>query len=219
MKKLIIIVFLLLHTIGFVFSQEVPEEPKKEEPKQEEPVEAPQEAPVELPQEVPDEVSEIIAGDGSRRRIYLIGGTGWTFGRMEGLSAELGVEMRLFGDVHAQLMLDYYSATRGVAHDGVTITQAYGISLYALYKIAVSETLNFNIKAGGHITVFDYEVGSFGILFDTTETEKGLCGGIGFDWLLGNRWGIYTDGTLKYLMVSQPWIWVKVQLGVRFRVR
>ncbi|MCP5049036.1 MAG: hypothetical protein GY940_17835 [bacterium] len=156
--------------------------------------------------------------DGERKRIYLMTGAGYTASRFGGFCGELGVEVRLFGQVHACLLADYNSGS-GIENNGETINYAYGLNLYALYKIHLSDTLSLNLKAGGHYTTIDSQVSAFGVTFDSVQASPGAALGVGVVLQFTNKLELYIDTVLKYLLVDEPWSWLKMQMGFRFRIR
>lgn len=155
---------------------------------------------------------------GDRKRFYLISGIGYASSHPAGWLAEAGVEIRLFGNIHTRILLNYYPG-REVEKDGITLKQMYGITLYVVYKLQVTETLDFRVKLGGHYSTVRAEITALGITFTTTMADVGYSGGGGFSWQLGNHVYLYAEAAVKHLLLDEPWTWVKGQMGVMFRLR
>jgi Outer membrane protein beta-barrel domain len=160
-----------------------------------------------------------IMNDGERKRVFILAGTGYAFSRVQGLSAELGLELRLFGRIYARLLVDYNTASSGLENDGITIDNALGLNLTAIYKLDLTETLNFNIMAGGNYTSYNEKVDAFGVNYSSSESIMGINAGAGVDLQINNKWGLYLEATLKYIMSDLPWTWIKSQMGIRFRIK
>ncbi len=155
---------------------------------------------------------------GDRKRFYLIAGSGYASSHPEGLLAEAGVEVRLFGNIHTRILIDYYPGSN-TRKDSQTLKHMTGITLYAVYKLQVSDTIAFRLKAGGHYSRISTEITALGITFTTSMADIGYCGGGGFSWQLSNTVYLYAEAAVKHLLLDEPWTWVKGQLGVMFRLR
>jgi hypothetical protein len=154
---------------------------------------------------------------GDRKRFFLISGIGYASSHPEGLLAEAGVEVRLFGNIHTRILLDYYPG-KDMEKDSKTLKHMYSITLYVVYKIQVSETIDFRLKAGGHYSRIRAEITALGITFTTTMADIGYSGG-GFSWQLSNQVYLYAEAAVKHLLLDEPWTWVKGQMGVMLRLR
>jgi hypothetical protein len=155
---------------------------------------------------------------GDRKRFYLIVGSGYASSHPEGLLMETGVEVRLFGNIHTRILLDYYFGN-DVEKDSMTLKHMYGITLYAVYKMQVSETIDFRVKLGGHYSRVRAEITALGLTFTTTMADIGYCGGGGFSWQLSNRFYLYAEAAVKHLLLDEPWTWVKGEIGLMLRFR
>jgi hypothetical protein len=153
-----------------------------------------------------------------RKRFYLISGIGYASSHPEGWLAEAGVEVQLFGNIHTRILLDYYPG-REIEKDSVTLKHMYGISLYVVYKLQVSETIDFRLKVGGHYSRIRAEITALGITFTTTMADIGYSSGGGFSWQLGNKVYLYAEAAVKHLLLDEPWTWVKGDVGIMFRLR
>lgn len=157
-------------------------------------------------------------GDNDRRRFFIMAGTGYASSNPEGALLEAGVEIRLFGDIHARFVVDHYFGNNSTK-DNLVLKYAYGASLYAVYKIRISETVDFRLKAGGHYTRARARITALGLTFNTTMADIGFCAGPGFSMQLSNKVYIYVEGAVKHLLLDEPWTWAKVQTGVMYRLR
>ena len=157
---------------------------------------------------------------GDRKRFFLIVGSGYASSHPEGLQMETGVEVRLFGNIHTRILLDYYFGS-DVEKDSRTLKpiHMYGITLYAVYKMQVSETIDFRVKLGGHYSRIRAEITALGITFTTTMADIGYCGGAGFSWQLSNKFYLYAEAAVKHLLLDEPWTWVKGEMGLMLRLR
>ena len=155
---------------------------------------------------------------GDRKRFFLIAGSGYASSHPEGLLAEAGVEIRLFGNIHTRILFDYYPG-RDMEKDSKTLKHMYGITLYVVYKIQVSEAIAFRFKLGGLYSRVRAEITALGLTFNTTMADIGPCGGGGFSLQLSNKVYLYAEAAVKYLLLDEPWIWFKVQTGVMYRLR
>ena len=155
---------------------------------------------------------------GDRKRFYLIGGIGYASSNPEGFLADAGVELRLFGNIHTRISLEYYWG-REIRKDNITLKNMYSIDLYAIYTMPVSDTIDFRVKLGGHYSRASAEMTALGITFTTTMANIGYSGGLGFSWQLSNRVYLYVEATGKHLLLEDPWTWIKGETGVMFRLR
>ncbi len=160
----------------------------------------------------------IPVGDGDRHRFFIMGGTGYASSNPKGGLLEAGVEIRLFGNIHARLLFNNYFG-RNVMKDNITVKHMNAVNLYAVYKLRVSETVNFRLKAGGHYTSVKATIDALGLTFDTSMSDIGFCGGPGFSMQLSNRFYIYIEAEVKHLLLEDPWTWVNGQVGVMYRLR
>ena len=165
---------------------------------------------------LPASASSITGGD--RKRFYVIAGIGYASSYPEGFLVEAGVEVRLFGNIHTRLMVDYYPGM-DERKDNITLKHMSGITLYGIYKMKVSETVDFRVKAGGHYSRIRAEMTALGLTFNTTMADIGFSAGAGFSWQWSNTLYLYGETTVKYLMLDEPWTWVKGQLGIMLRLR
>lgn len=163
-------------------------------------------------------VSGFPGEDSDRMRFFIMAGTGYASSHPQGALLEAGVEIRLFGDIHARLLVDHYFGNNTMK-DNVMVKYMYGATLYAVYKIQVSETVDFRLKVGGHYTSIRARITALGLTFNTTMADIGYCGGAGFSWQLSNRFYLYAEAAVKYLLLDEPWTWVKGQTGVMYRLR
>jgi len=155
---------------------------------------------------------------GDRKRFFLISGIGYASSHPQGLLAEAGVEVRLFGNIHTRILIDYYFGSN-TRKDSQTLKHMSGITLYAVYKLQVSETIAFRLKAGGHYSRISTEMTVLGLTFTTTMADIGYCGGGGFTWQLSNKVYLYAEAAVKHLLLDEPWTWIKGQIGVMLRLR
>ena len=155
---------------------------------------------------------------GDRKRFFLFAGSGYASSHPEGLLAEAGVEVRLFGNIHTRILFDYYTG-RDMEKDSKTLKHMYGITLYVVYKLQVSETIAFRLKVGGHYSRVRAEITALGITFTTTMADIGYCGGGGFSWQLSNQVYLYAEAAVKHLLLDEPWTWIKGQTGIMLRLR
>ncbi len=168
---------------------------------------------------VASSLSAVELGD-ERKRIYLIGGIGYcTSSVNEGLGAELGAEVRLFGKVHARLMLDYFDNRSGDRKNGELIDYSAAINLYALYKVRLSDTWNFHLKLGGIYSSIKSDITAFGVTYSARETHYGIGAGLGLEWQLSNRFYVYFAGTAKYILTDNPTTWVIFTGGILYRLK
>lgn len=158
---------------------------------------------------------------GERKRIYLLAAGGYTFPGldMEGGHAELGMEARLFGKVHARLTVDYYWGNKQRLIEGETVLYAYGFNLYGLYKLNISETLCFALKAGAHYTTVKTRLSAFGVTFTARNSDPGGAAGGGFCWQVSNRLSIFAEAEAKHLLSNVPRTWANARLGFLIRFR
>jgi hypothetical protein len=147
-----------------------------------------------------------------------MGGSGYASSHPEGLLLEAGVELRLFGNIHARILLDHYFGS-GIEKESETVKHMYGVTLYALYKMRVTETVDFRLKAGGHYTSIRSEITVLGLTFTTTKADIGFSVGAGFSVQLSNKVYLYVETTIKHLLLDEPWTWVKGDIGVMYRFR
>ncbi len=157
-------------------------------------------------------------GGGDRKRFFVIAGTGYASSNPRGLVVEAGVEVRLFGNVHARLIFDHYFAGN-YTKDNITVKHIWGATLYGVYRMRLSETVDFRLKVGGHYANVRAGVTALGLNFNTTMADIGVCAGPGFSVQLGNKVYLYGEAEVKYLMLDEPWTFVKVQTGIMYRVR
>jgi hypothetical protein len=153
-----------------------------------------------------------------RRRIYITVGSGYTVSEMQGPFVDIGAEVRLLGKIYVRVLLDYIFSS-DLPKGGEIIHYAYGVNLYAVYKIRLSDLLDFYIDVGGHYTTMKTTASAFGVTFTTIDSNRGVGGGGGFDFQLGNRLVFYLGGTLKLLLSDTSKYWIKLQTGLRYRVR
>lgn len=156
--------------------------------------------------------------DGQRNQVYLLFGAGAATKELGGIQLEMGVEARLFGPVHARLLLDYNGGGQ-YGQDNEAILHSYGVNLYAIYKLELSETVSLRLKGGGQYTTVKGRTTVYGITLDTLQTDLGLCGGTGLAWQFGNRLWLFTEAEIKYLFSDTPRIWGNIQLGLFIRLR
>lgn len=157
-------------------------------------------------------------GGGDRKRFYVIAGTGYASSNPRGLVFEAGVEVRLFGNVHARLVFDHYFGS-DYTKDNITVKHIWGATLYGVYRVPLSETVDFRLKLGGHYASVRAGVTALGLSFNTTMADIGFCGGPAFSLQVSNRVYVYAEAEVKYLMLDEPWTFVKAQTGVMYRVR
>jgi hypothetical protein len=155
---------------------------------------------------------------GDRNRFFLMGGTGYASSHPGGFLLETGVELRLFGNIHARFLMDHYFGS-GIEKESKTLKHMYGVTLYVLYKMRVTETVDFRLKVGGHYANARSEIKALGITFTTTEADIGFSAGAGFSVQLNNKVYLYAETTIKHLMLDEPWTWVKGDVGVMYRFR
>lgn len=163
-------------------------------------------------------VSSLPGEDNDRRRFFIMAGTGYASSYPEGALLEAGLEIRLFGDIHARLSVDHYFGNNSM-EDNLMVKYSYGATLYAVYKIRVSETVDFRLKVGGHYTRVRARITALGLTFNTTMADIGFCAGPGFSMQLSNKVYIYIEAAVKHLLLDEPWTWAKVQTGVMYRLR
>ncbi len=156
--------------------------------------------------------------NGERNRFFLITGGGYAFSNPAGPLVEAGVEVRVFGNVHARLLLNHYFG-KGVPIENELIENMNSVSLYGVYGMQLTEILDFRIKLGAHFTAVQSELTVLGITFSSTKANIGAAGGIGFSLQLNNFTYFYTEATVKYLFFEEPWTWAEVQGGLMFRLR
>jgi hypothetical protein len=157
-------------------------------------------------------------GSGERKQLFLIAGGGYASSYPEGPTAELGVEVRLMGNIHARILVDHYFGNN-TWKNSTSVNHMYGISLYGVYKTKVSETVDFRLKLGGHYSRANARITALGITFTTSMADIGLAGGGGFSLQLSNTLYVYAEASIKYLMLDDPWTWVNGQMGLMFRLR
>jgi hypothetical protein len=155
---------------------------------------------------------------GDRNRFYLMAGSGYASAHPAGLLLETGVELRLFGNIHARIVLDHYFGS-GIKKESETVKHINGITLYVLYKMRVTETIDFRLKAGGHYTSVRSEMTVLGLTFTATKADIGISAGAGFSVQLGNKVYLYAEAAVKHLLLDEPWTWVKGEMGVMYRLR
>ncbi len=155
---------------------------------------------------------------GERNRIYFLFGGGYASNQARGAVVEAGIEMRLFGAVHARLVMDYYPGD-DTERDSEILKHMYGVSLFACYKFQVSESIDLLVKAGGHYTRAKARITALGLTFDTTMADIGPAAGAGFTWQLNNTIHFYIEATGKHLMLDDSWTWFKGTAGVMIRLR
>ncbi len=155
---------------------------------------------------------------GDRNRFYLLGGLGYASSHPAGIQVETGVEVRLFGKVHARILLDHYFGDN-TQRESEILKHMNGISLFAVYKVPVTETVDFRLKLGGHYANIRSRITALGLTFNTTKADIGFCGGAGFSFQLSNIFYLYAEATVKHLLLDQPWTWLKANVGVMYRFR
>jgi hypothetical protein len=163
-------------------------------------------------------VSAYPGGNGDRKRFFFIAGTGYASSHPEGALLEAGVEIRLFGNLHARIIVDYYFGNNTMKAD-IRVKHIYGVSFFAVYKMRVSETVDFRLKAGGHYAGIRAEMTVLGLTFTTSMADFGFGAGGGFSLQLSNKVYLYAEASVKHLLLDEPWTWVKGQMGVMFRIR
>ena len=163
-------------------------------------------------------VSLFPASGGDRNRFFVLGSLGYASSSPRGMFVEAGVEIRLFGRFLARLELDHYFA--GSSPKGnETVKQMNSASLYAVYKIPVSEKTDFRIKAGGHFSSISSQLSSYGLTLLVTKANIGFAVGAGFSNQLSNTLYIFSEITVKHLFLDEPWTWVQGQAGIMYRFR
>lgn len=155
---------------------------------------------------------------GDRKRFFVIGGIGYASSHPEGLLLEMGVELRLFGNIHARVLLEHYFGSN-IEKDSEIVKHMNGATLYAVYNMQLSETVEFRLKAGGHFTSIRSQITVIGLTFTSTKANIGYSAGAGFTMQVSNRFYLYAETTVKHLLLDEPWTWVKGQVGVMFRLR
>lgn len=128
------------------------------------------------------------------------------------------MEVRLFGKIHARVLLDHY-AGNNTQKDSETVKHMNGATLFAVYNMQLSEKVEFRLKAGGHYTSIRTEITVLGLTFTSTKANIGYSAGAGFTLQLSNKVYLYAEITAKHLLLDEPWTWVKGQMGVMFRLR
>lgn len=159
-------------------------------------------------------VSSLSAGD--RNRFFVMGGLGYASAHAEGIMMETGVEMRLFGRIHLRILMDHYFGNN-TKKESETLKRMTGANLYIIYKIPVTETIAFRLKAGGHFTGVKSELTTMGLTFTATKANLGFCAGAGFSFQISNTLYLFSEATIKHLFLDNPWTWVKAQLGLMYR--
>lgn len=155
---------------------------------------------------------------GDRNRFFVIGGIGYASSHPEGLLLEMGVEVRLFGKINARILLEHYFGGN-IEKDSETVKHMNGATLYAVYNMQLSETVEFRLKAGGHYTSIRSEITVLGLTFTSTKANIGYSAGAGFTLQISNKFYLYAETTVKHLLLDEPWTWIKGQIGVMFRLR
>ncbi|MCP5049934.1 MAG: hypothetical protein GY940_22395 [bacterium] len=128
------------------------------------------------------------------------------------------MEVRLFGNFHARLVLDHYFAGNKF-QDNAIVKHVYSTSLFAIYKMRMSEFIDFRIKAGAYYARVKANVTALGLTFDTSMADIGFGAGAGLAFQLSNEIYLYGETTVKYLRLDEPWIYVKGQFGIMYRIR
>jgi hypothetical protein len=153
-----------------------------------------------------------------RKRLFVIAGGGYASSHAEGFLVEAGVEMRLLGNIHARILVDHYFG-RDTWKESEKVKHVYGVTLYIVYNMRVSETVDFRLKAGGHYSSVRAEITALGLTFTTTKADIGFGAGAGFSWQLNNKVYLYAEAGVKHLLLDEPWTWVKGHVGFMFRLR
>lgn len=155
---------------------------------------------------------------GDRKRFFLIAGGGYASSYPGGPLLEAGVEVRLLGNIHIRLMLNHNTGDSEPRGNEI-MNHMNSITLYGIYRMRLSERIDFRIKLGGHYSALTTEMTAFGITFTASRANVGIVGGTGFSMQLGNNLYTYIEGTAKYLMFEEPWTWAEIQVGMMFRLR
>lgn len=156
-------------------------------------------------------VSIPAAAAGKRKNVFV--GIGEASSEQEGLFLDIGFEKRFFRNFYGQFIFDYYNNPRGLTYS--SDSYAIGFSLYGVYKIPVSHSINFFLKAGYHLTIQKDRWESFCI---TTGSDHGIAGGGGIEFHLSDRTFIYGGVTVKRAFINND-TWVKLYGGVGFRLK
>lgn len=153
---------------------------------------------------------------GERKRIYVSLGGGYAAGDFKGAFVDLGAEARLFGNIYARAVADYYFGT------GDSIDYAYGGSIYGVIKFNLSETSQFYLNLGAHYTTRQRPVALYGVTVDVSESAQGYAGGLGLEFQLNNRLILVLGGAVKHLPgadeTEEGDLWFKISAGVRYRI-
>lgn len=157
------------------------------------------------------------------KKSNIIGSLGFAVSDYEGLVMDIAVEFQLTKATFVQFLFDYYVDPLGEDVDtslGNVDFSAFGLNLYGVFKVSPSERLNLFAKAGIHYTTLKASTKIQGLLnIAETDSDFGVAGGIGFEYLLNERWGIVFGGTGKLLFAGDTLNWFKIYGGVSFRVR
>jgi len=153
-----------------------------------------------------------------KKRIFIYTGGGYAFSKVVGPYAELGVDVEVFPKIYLRGMVDYYSKP-DVKNSGGKSDYAYGLNVILVYKVALSDLLNFNVSVGGHQTTVSTTVLSSGVSIKVSEAYKGISGGLSMEYQLSNRWYFHFGGGAKYMKSPVPGTWIKLNGGFLFRVK
>jgi hypothetical protein len=153
-----------------------------------------------------------------RNRLFLIIGGGYAFANSQGPLVEAGVEVRLFGNIHARLSLDHYFGG-SKPKNGTIIKQMDGITIDAVYNKPLTETIEFRLKAGGHFTSARTQLTILGLQINGSEANIGYSAGAGFTLQISNKIYLYAETTAKRLLLQEPMTWLKGEIGIMYRLR
>lgn len=144
---------------------------------------------------------------------------GYAFSDFEGLVLEFGGELQVTGNLYGQLLIDYYPDPFG--DEGVPDfnDSAYGLNLYAVYKLQMADKMNLFAKAGVNLTSVKVAAVVFGIPVTAVDTDFGAGAGAGIEYLFNDKWGMQLGGTVKFLFAEDTATWFKVYGGVSYRLK
>jgi hypothetical protein len=156
--------------------------------------------------------------DYDERKIHVIGCLGFAASDFQGLAADIGVEFQVSRHLFGQLGFDYYFAPFEEELENTDFS-SYGFSLFGVYKIYPRERLNFFVKGGFHYTTIKQKTIIDGFNVSVSQSDFGIAGGIGLEYLLSRKLSVLLGGTYKHSFADDAQQWIKIYCGAAVRIK
>ncbi|MCP4215447.1 MAG: porin family protein [bacterium] len=154
-----------------------------------------------------------------RKEIRIFIGAGTAAMDMRNVFVDLGIEQQFFGNLYGQFMLEYYNNPSNLPEN--SDSSAYGVNLYGVYKIPVSDKFKFFLKGGVHMTIQEVDMDWVFGRVEGTSTNLGLGGGAGIEYSVSNIIALYGGTTIKMFLDDSNTnaTWFKFYGGISFKVK